>query len=491
MHLSVAPSGITLLSQELIDEIIDYFDVFWEPEDYSDSWVKRELVYLQNCSLISRVFRSRAQKHLFTCIGIDVHSESIMAPSLGRLNNVFSTNPRLASHVKTFTLRIRETADLWSGCFSHPNFFACMSHMLRSGEIYSRRSGLKIYLTSPRDSKPIELPTIGLSIPKASVVPRGMISHITSIQIHDLHNVPIALFDSSCNLRTVDVFRIRLAPFEESKRIPVEMRPSIRELVVEDSEDFICRTGLRFDTLERLVFTGHFESKDLFTMRHIFANANSNLSSLEHLNFFRPDMLTWDLVETDLYLEIGVDFARIPNLRELTFRAVSVDETEIDVITALVQFLATVPTEHKLNWIDIFYDCSIYDASGGQPEDIERALRAGDWAAFDATIVRIANTAKHPLKLTMTTEYSIDLDENLTRAEVEKSRAKIEDMLENWGVKYSPRATGSPNLVMETFAQYTDDWNYANSNLLLRSGQELERSISPNPTSPGSAEIGE
>ncbi|KIM43786.1 hypothetical protein M413DRAFT_443684 [Hebeloma cylindrosporum] len=57
-------------------------------------------------------------------------------------------------------------------------------------------------------------------------------------------------------------------------------------------------------------------------------------------------------------------------------------------------------------------------------------------------------------------EYFLNLDINLARAEVEESRVKDKDTLENWGVDYLPRASGSPNVVMEVFTTYRDDWDF-------------------------------
>lgn len=204
------------------------------------------------------------------------------------------------------------------------------------------------------------------------------------------------------NLRTLDVFAVKLAPFEESKRIPLQMRPSIRELIVADSEDFICRTRLRFDTLERLVFQGTLYEEDLVTMQHIFTDADSNLSALEDLNFFLPDVLACDEIETGLYPKIGVDFAKLPNLRKLEFQAIcfsppggtfAFDET--DMITGLAQFLDTFPVEHKLERIFILFDCSICNGEDEDTrQDVESHLKTGNWAALDAVFVRIASTGQ-------------------------------------------------------------------------------------------------
>ena len=292
MHLPVAP-GISQLSQELIDEIIDYFQIIC-PEEYYHA--KKNGDGLRTCALISRAFRSRSQKHLFTYIGVEMWDSNAAQSTWERLKDVFSTNPRLASHVKILTLTIKETDDLWSQCFGHPNFLACLAHMTESGgDRYPRLCALQIHLTTEAYSCST---AIGLSTawsdalidPKMCFIPSSVTSRLTSIEIHELHNVPVALFDTCHNLTKLNISRITLAPFEESKRIPIEKRPLIRELLVDGGEDLICRTGLRFDKLERLVFQGALEDRDLDYMRHIFRGAGSNTSSLEYLNFFLPRM---------------------------------------------------------------------------------------------------------------------------------------------------------------------------------------------------------
>jgi len=278
-RLSVAP-GISHLFQELIDEIIDHLQ-------YDDS-AEYDVDSLKSSALISRVFRSRSQKHLFTNIGVYMTGSNVAQPMLERLNDVFSTNPRLASHVRIFALRLREAGNLWSQPFAHPHFVACLAHMLRSSDPYPSPGGLDIHLTTNdaygQRLKAIALPRSQISIDlRTHFIPSVVKSRLTSIEICNLHDVPIALFDNCSNLSTLNIFGIKLAPFEESGRVPIENRPLIRELLVADSEDLICRTGLRFDGLERLVFQGTLEEEDMATMQHIF---NSNLLSLEYLNFF-------------------------------------------------------------------------------------------------------------------------------------------------------------------------------------------------------------
>ena len=126
------------------------------------------------------------------------------------------------------------------------------------------------------------------SIEAKAFIPWTVTSRLASIEIRNLDNVPIALFDTCHNLRTLNVLEIRLAPFEEFRRIPVEKRPLIRKLLVADREDLICHTGFWFNALERLVFQGSLTYRDLDTIQHIFTDTDSDLSSLEYLNFFLP-----------------------------------------------------------------------------------------------------------------------------------------------------------------------------------------------------------
>ncbi|KIM43784.1 hypothetical protein M413DRAFT_443682 [Hebeloma cylindrosporum] len=437
---------ISQLSQELIDEIIDHLQVV---RLQNDGWADRDLP-LRTCALISRLFRPRAQQHLFTHIGIKITSSHLANPFFERLNVVFSTNPKLASHVRIFTLRIRDTGDLWS-----------------RGQSYPSRCGLQIHLTNkdPNAHHSQAMLTFWshLSLNSdARFIPSVVTSRLTSIEIRNLHDVPIVLFDTCSNLRKLDVFTIRLAPFEESARIPVEKRPLIRELWVANSEDLICYTGLRFDALG-----GWNRTMDkLDIIQHIFTGADSNLSSLEYLNLF---LGTYD-IDTHLYQKLGVDFARMPNLCELEFKANCMEvtfvsdkaEPKTDMITILSEFLATFPAEHKLKLMHILFDLfMVLDDEEDIPGDhrsrpIEAHMRTGNWAAFDEAIVTIASSGNHPLELRIELEYYINWGENATRAAVEAARLKDQGELEDWGVKYLPRASSSSNVVLEVSTRYDD-----------------------------------
>ena len=131
------------------------------------------------------------------------------------------------------------------------------------------------------------------------------------------------------------------------------------------------------------------------------------------------------------------------------------------MITGLAEFLATFSTEHKVKKIYVFFDCYMdVRANDQRPQDVEAHLKTGNWAAFDSAIVRIASAAKHPLELSIIIEYFVERDQSMTLAAVEKVREKDKGTLEGWGVKYLPRASESPNVVMEVFTQYDDSWEF-------------------------------
>ncbi|KIM43808.1 hypothetical protein M413DRAFT_443694 [Hebeloma cylindrosporum] len=521
MHLSVAPrqAGISRLSQELIDEIIDYF----KPLQDDHGWEYHCAVHLRSIALISRVFRPRSQKHLFTHIGVDMSGTPVAEATLGRLNIVFYRNHRLASHVRTFILRTGKKGELCRRSFVYPHFIACLAHILLSRRTYLSAQPLQIQLTRPgfrRDSPIASLSHLSIDS-KTHFIPLVVTSRLTTLEIGAVHDVPITLFDACSNLRRLDVLGVRLAPFEESKRIPLEKRPLIRELLVGDSEDFICRTGLRFDNLQKLTFQGTLEFEDLVTMRHIFAGVDSNLSSLEELNFFLTERCDYTLVSinTHLYPEIGIDFARMPNLREFVFEAPCAedtfrpDETAMgrDMITGLSDMFATFPADHKLKRVYIFFDFSMMaddfdddddndddndatndnkdnnDATNDDddnnnnenhddnvhndeiddhgPGPVEAHLKTGNWAAFDATILRITSSLKQPLEFEITIEYHIEWEQETMFASVEKARLKDEGTLKVWAAKYLPRTSGSPNVVMKVFTIYDDSENHPTSHL--------------------------
>ncbi|KIM43790.1 hypothetical protein M413DRAFT_443688 [Hebeloma cylindrosporum] len=480
MHLSAAPrqAAISRLSQELIDEIIDYF----RPLRYEDGRKSFCVAHLRRIALISRVFRPRSQKHLFTHIGVDMSGTPVAEATLERLNLVFYANHRLASHVRTFILATGEEGELCPRSFVYPHFIACLAHILLSRRTYLSAQPLQIELIRPDFGRHSPIASFShLSIDsRTHFIPLVVTSLLTTLAIGAVNDVPITLFDACFNLRRLDVLRVRLAPFEESKRIPLEKRP------------LICRTGLRFDNLRKLTFQGTLEFEDVVTMRHIFAGVDSNLSSLEELNFFLTERCDYTLVSinTHLYPEIGIDFARMPNLRELVFEApcakdtLMPDETAVgrDMITGLSDMFATFPADHKLKRVYIFFDFSMMAHDFDDEDDNNDATNDNNDNNDNNDAINedddnnnnenhddnVHNDEIHdhgPGPFEIMIEYHIEWEQETVFASVEKARLKDEGALKDWAAKYLPRTSGSPNVVLEVWTQYSDSEHHKRSNL--------------------------
>jgi len=138
MQRSMA-TGISHLSQELIDEIVDHFF------DSDDESCIAPVQPRSTCALISRVFRERSQKHLFTFLEIFMTEGENTVNIFKRLNDVFSMNPGLVYHIRSLELIIctkdvdsdmdsndQDSNDRWL-YFADPNFVACMTHIFQSG----------------------------------------------------------------------------------------------------------------------------------------------------------------------------------------------------------------------------------------------------------------------------------------------------------------------------------------------------------------------
>jgi len=278
-----AATGISHLSQELIDKIIDHlFDSY---EDHTKNNIA--IRQLRACALVSRVFRARSQKHLFTVLSISMAEDEDTWGRLTRLNDVFSMNPRLVSHTRVLSLIIKTPecyGDPVGQYFADPNFVACMTHIDQSGLRDQLSSNLHVRFTT----RPSTMANLSHAF-ETHFVPLPLVSsRLTILEIHGLSKVPIALFDTCRNLKKLVAIKIRLSSFEDSKRAAITDRPLIRELSVTDSDDLIRRTSLCLDNLSKVVFLGNMQlyPGDIMTMRHILARSNSNLSSLESLNFF-------------------------------------------------------------------------------------------------------------------------------------------------------------------------------------------------------------
>jgi hypothetical protein len=274
MHPSVAP-GFSRLSQELIDEIIDYYFILGDPRNH-----REHKIAIKACPLISRAFRDRSQKLLFTKLFFFMDDESQTdLEKLERLNEVFSMNPRLASHVRVLGLRVKDSSDLWNLCFEDRNFMECMAHMSQSG-IGQQPAHLELCLSG-------DGPLFQRGVPIINRIPRSrafethfvpfIASRLTSMVICDLRDVPVALFDTSHNLVELHIDGITLAPFDDSNRSPIEKRPLIRELWVKEGKDVVCNNCLRFDNLSKVTFINY----DVMTARCVLSSPPSSLEYLE------------------------------------------------------------------------------------------------------------------------------------------------------------------------------------------------------------------
>jgi len=227
MHPYLTP-GFSRLSQEIIDEIIDHY-FFLRDDQLADLTEHR--IATKACPLISRAFRDRSQKHLFTTLSFYMdHESQTSLDEFKRLNDVFSMNPRLASHVRVLDLEVKNSMGLWNSRLEDRNFMECLAHISQIG-VGQRPPHLEINL---REKRTDSIPPRTSSIPRSRafedhVVP-FIASRLTRMFIIYLRDVPVALFDTSHNLVILHMEGITLAPFEDSKRGPIEQRPLIREL---------------------------------------------------------------------------------------------------------------------------------------------------------------------------------------------------------------------------------------------------------------------
>jgi hypothetical protein len=196
-----------------------------------------------------------------------------------RLNDVFSMNPRLASHVRALELQIKLGSDLWNPCFEDRNFMECMAHISQSG-LGRQPPHLEVYLRPKRRVYQTN------RIPRSRAFETHFVpfiaSRLTRMELGYLRDVPVALFDTSHNLVKLRIDTIKLASFEDSKRDPIENRPLIRELWVKNSQDVVCNNCLRFDKLSKVTFCDY-DNNDIMTVRRVLSSPPP--SSLEYLEF--------------------------------------------------------------------------------------------------------------------------------------------------------------------------------------------------------------
>jgi len=161
------------------------------------------------------------------------------------------------------------------------------------------------------------------------------------------------------------------------------------------------------------------------------------------------------------YPAIGVDFARMPNLRKVQFYVPCMDtfdqpDSGTDIVTGLAKLLCTAPPEHELEMINFYFHCvlNICDELVQEPQDVDSHLRGANWAALDSAAIQLTNKIKHPFKLSILLEYDIQWFLTGMMA-TRKVHTKDEDTLKDWGQKYLPRASCSPNVILDVSTRLT------------------------------------
>ena len=157
---------------------------------------------------------------------------------------------------------------------------------------------------------------------------------------------------------------------------------------------------------------------------------------------------------------MGVDLSMLPNLRKIlivvTFPEHDVDlyQTGMDVVTDLVDFLHTLPTNHQLKHLGLNFDISLTLTNLDEaPRAKEVVLSHGNWAALDSVLMSKINSITHVFGVNVYVGFWLYV-ESESRAPLDPialQEAKNKDHLYDWGQKYLPRisASNSPNLDLE------------------------------------------
>jgi hypothetical protein len=161
------------------------------------------------------------------------------------------------------------------------------------------------------------------------------------------------------------------------------------------------------------------------------------------------------------YSEIGAELSTLPKLREMLLHVTfpeDIDESRMDVVTSVAQFLRTCPPGHQLKEMhlgfEIVLDLTNVDEA---PQAMERVLKSGNWAALDSVLVSMTNSVTHFFQVEVHVSFWLSLEfttppDPFGRKEV---MAENNEYLGDWGQKYLPRisATESPNLNLKISTQ--------------------------------------
>jgi len=144
----------------------------------------------------------------------------------------------------------------------------------------------------------------------------------------------------------------------------------------------------------------------------------------------------------------------MPNLCKVQFYVPCMDDTfdqpdsGTDIVTGLAKLLGTASSEHKLELVHFYFQCAltIRDGQVQEPQDVESHLRGANWAALDSAAIQLTNTIEHTFKLSILLEYDIYWDNSMGLG---VARTKGRDALKDWGQKYLPRASRSPDVTLD------------------------------------------
>ncbi|KDR83031.1 hypothetical protein GALMADRAFT_206722 [Galerina marginata CBS 339.88] len=375
-------SHILRLSQEIVDEIVDYF----YPEE--DLWT---LIAL---TLTCRAFVSRSQMQIFTTIKFSSDTwrpghQGARSKRIQRFLDILYAAPYIARYVRGLILTISSFDNDWVA--EDAQFIRIMEVIRQSGSCIRN---LTIY---------------GWSFPEKFSDARSLEHNflqpfiypfITSLKISRMMSIPRALLASSTNLRDLNISFSDLEPFgDDLDTYPLHFPPQLQNL------EYDPPTGVI-----EAVINAHCDSDvpliaDLSCLRTLRTlTKRENVESLQKIvQIAKTSLEELYLLsdENQNYYSYGgsINFSDAVRLRVLNIDVVFPNSGD-DPLVDLCTILNTFPIQNSMEKFDLSAYIGFYSSVGG-PESCFRA----DWEALDREIARISS--EKPLEFHLHMVYQV------------------------------------------------------------------------------------
>ncbi|KAF8883919.1 hypothetical protein CPB84DRAFT_181469 [Gymnopilus junonius] len=417
--------SLSMLSQEIIDEIVDILQDIDSLSD-SDDDDNSESFQFSSYALISKNFRPRTQQISFAYVIFRFSkNDSSSVTKLRDQRNMLERNPKIAGYFRTLVFFVKK-ANLWT--FDHPDFIRMMELIAKASKGRSHPQ-LDIEFDSAR---------IRPRIPDHSAqrVLEVIGPHVRNLDIHGIDNVPFRWIADCSNLVKLDMVRISLA--KNDPETTPSLLPRLHVLILSWPANYIATidrlTKFALDPSCLRKFQTEFE--DELCIAGVGPVIKACRSSLEHLKI--------SCNEGRLRIANLANLSEIPNLKILSFKIDLSWEDHDDALEDLCALLNTSSNDNKIEEITL----ELHVVANRRP-GVGALGRVAEynWRMVDSTMVRLSNNKK--LKIDIQIYYFYEPESDLDENELNDiNEGYPNDQLEGWMAEQLPLASRRSHIAL-------------------------------------------